>query len=130
MYPVYACADAVVLCSAKEPFSRAILEAQAAGVPVVAADSGGTPEIVKDGESGLLFRERTPEAVAAPIVRLLTDTAFASRLAAGGHRVVSSRFTIQQHVEKVMTLYDRILAKWHRLAPSLSNRALPATHNQ
>lgn len=118
MYPLYQEADALVLCSVREPFSRAILEAQAAGVPVIAAGSGGTPEIIVHGENGILFRERKPEVLAESIKQLLGDQLLACRLATDGHRVVSSRFTIQRHVESVMGIYDSVLTNTHSFTPS------------
>lgn len=59
------------LSSQGEGFSNAILEYMAAGLPVVATDAGGNREAIVDGVTGYLVRERTPEAMAAPIVKLL-----------------------------------------------------------
>ncbi len=61
------------LSSSSEGFSNAILEYMASGLPVVATDVGGNAEAVEDGVSGYLVRERSPEAFAAPILRLLRD---------------------------------------------------------
>lgn len=61
------------LTSRGEGFSNAILEYMAAGLPVVATDVGGNAEAIADCETGYLVRERTPEAVAAPIIALLRD---------------------------------------------------------
>jgi glycosyltransferase involved in cell wall biosynthesis len=59
------------LTSLSEGFSNAILEYMAAGLPTVATDVGGNAEAIVDGDTGYLVRERTPEAMAAPVIRLL-----------------------------------------------------------
>jgi glycosyltransferase involved in cell wall biosynthesis len=72
------------LTSDREPFPRTILEAQLLGIPVVAPDTGGCPEMVSDGVSGILFSavsEDAPEFLAAAIARILRHPALASALA-------------------------------------------------
>ncbi len=122
LHPLYERADVFVLASVREPFSRAVLEAQAVGVPIVAAASGGTPEIIQDGVNGLLFRERTPEALAEAIVRVLTDDDLGMRLVREGRQIIGTCFTIERHVEEVMDAYDALLAgsfrDGHREPPS------------
>lgn len=71
--------------SDREPFPRTVLEAQLLGVPVVAADSGGCPEMVRDGRSGILFSSTAPDAagqLATAITKVLLDDALAHSLAA------------------------------------------------
>jgi glycosyltransferase involved in cell wall biosynthesis len=79
-------ADARVFClpSLQEGFGIVFLEAMAAGLPGVAGNAGAVPEVVPDGEAGLLVAPRDPEALAAALVRLLTDRALAARLGAAG----------------------------------------------
>lgn len=69
--PLLAASDALVVASDREPFSVALLEALAAGVPVIGADSGGTPDIVRDGVNGILFRSGDAGALAAGLRRWL-----------------------------------------------------------
>jgi glycosyltransferase involved in cell wall biosynthesis/acetyltransferase-like isoleucine patch superfamily enzyme len=71
--PYYALADLFVLPSHSEGSPNVLLEAMAAGVPVVATAVGGVPEIVTDGSDALLVEKRNPEALAATITRLLDD---------------------------------------------------------
>jgi glycosyltransferase involved in cell wall biosynthesis len=72
---VYAAADLYVWPACNEAYGMALLEAQAAGVPVVAGAEGGVPDIVADGRTGLLTTPRRPAAFAAAIRALLTDPA-------------------------------------------------------
>jgi phosphatidylinositol alpha-1,6-mannosyltransferase len=67
-----------------EGFGLVFLEANAMGVPVLGGRAGGVPEVVLDGETGLLVDGTDPDAVAAGLLRLLTEPALRQRLVAGG----------------------------------------------
>lgn len=67
-----------------EGFGIVYLQAGAAGKPVVASRSGGVPDAVKDGKTGILVPENNPEATAAALIRVLTDSALASHLGVAG----------------------------------------------
>ncbi|MBI5241588.1 MAG: glycosyltransferase [Elusimicrobia bacterium] len=73
--------DIFALSSWGEGMGSVLLEAAACGLPIAATTAGGIPEIVRDGESGLLAPPRDPEALAGAILRLLEDRALAGRLA-------------------------------------------------
>ena len=75
-----------------EGFGISLAEASACGVPVVAGRSGGIPEGVRDGETGLLVEAEDPEAVAAALRRLLADPALGRSLGEGGRRAVEERY--------------------------------------
>lgn len=88
-----------------EPFGQVIIEAMAAGVPVVATLGGGVAEIVEDGVTGLLVGSRDPEALAAAVCRLLRDPAQAGEMAERGREAVKERFLVERtarEVERVM----------------------------
>ncbi len=71
------------LTSDREPFPRTLLEAQLLGIPVVAPDTGGCPEMVTNGASGILFSavsQDSPELLAAAVVRVVCDPGFTSKL--------------------------------------------------
>jgi glycosyltransferase involved in cell wall biosynthesis len=76
--PLYAAADVYVWPAVNEAFGMAILEAQAAGLPVVAGDSGGVGEIVADGHTGRLVKARDAAALAAALRPLLADSGLLS----------------------------------------------------
>jgi glycosyltransferase involved in cell wall biosynthesis len=83
-------ADLLVLPSLYEDLSSALIEAMAAGLPVVATSVGGTADLVHDGVNGLLVAPRDPAALAAAISRILADPAAAARLSAAGRRTAAA----------------------------------------
>ena len=106
---LYAGADVVVSPSViPDAFSRVVLEAMAAGRAVVATAVGGTPELIEDGESGLLVPRHDPAALAAAIERLLDDPALAARLGAAARRRVQTRFAPEASVERLLALYAAV----------------------
>jgi len=106
--------DVLVLASDAEPCGRVLFEAMASGTAIVATDTGGTPEIVRDGREGLLVPPRDPAALAGAIAALAADPARRARLGAGGVARVAARFTIERYVEQVLAVYDAALARRRR----------------
>ncbi len=100
--------DLFVLASKKEGLGTSILDAQAAGVPVVACRTGGIPEAVQDGVNGLLVPPRDSGALAAALLRLVSDPDLRLRLAEAAKRTVES-FDIRRTVESYVDLYGRLL---------------------
>jgi glycosyltransferase involved in cell wall biosynthesis len=83
------------LTSDREPFPRTILEAQLVGCPVVASDTGGCPEMIEDGATGLLFpvtSEDAPQQLASQVVRLLRDRELALRLSENARARLGNTF--------------------------------------
>jgi len=76
----------------QEGFGMVLVEAMASGLPVVATRSGGIPDVVTDGTTGLLVPERDPEALATAAARLLDDPALAQRLATAARADLDARF--------------------------------------
>lgn len=103
---VTAALDVAVLPSYREAQGLTILEAMALSRPVVASNVGGIPEMVEDGVTGLLVPPHDPAALAAAIVRLLTDHPLADMLGRAGHDLVHERFCIELMVEAVEAIYD------------------------
>src|SRR5205823_6228333 len=71
--PLLAGADLFLLTSNSESFGLSALEALASGVPVIGSDAGGLPEVVRDGETGILCPVADVPAMAAAAIELLTD---------------------------------------------------------
>jgi len=76
--------DVSVLCSHSEGFPNAVIEALAAGCPVVATPVGGVPEVISDHQTGLLVSIDQPDALAASVQELRADTALRKRLSEAG----------------------------------------------
>ena len=91
----------------QEGFGMVIVEAMAYGLPVVASRSGGIPDIIRDGENGLLVPERDVAALAGAIERLLDDEALASRLAGAARDDVRHRFAPARIATTFDTVYRR-----------------------
>lgn len=102
---VLASLDVFVLPSLFEGLPHSVLEAQAAGVPVVGTPSGGTEEVVITGETGILVPIGDARALAAGIVALLDDPEEAARLAAEAKRRVHERYTVEHLAEQARALY-------------------------
>jgi glycosyltransferase involved in cell wall biosynthesis len=94
-----------------EPFGQVIVEGMAAGKAVVATNGGGVPEIVVDGQTGLLVPMGDASAMADAICALLADPALASRMGQRGHQRVIERFTVERSAAQVQDLYDSLLAR-------------------
>jgi glycosyltransferase involved in cell wall biosynthesis len=106
--PVYAAADAVVLTSANEGTPVTVIEAQAAGCPVVSTDVGGVRDIVTDGVSGFVVPPGDIEAVADRLALLARDVELRQRLGDAG-RGVGARYSIPRLVSDVDRLYRELL---------------------
>ena len=87
-----------------------ILEAMAAGLPVVASAVGGVPEEVLDGLTGLVVPPRDPSAFAAALRRILTDRELRERMGAEGRVVVERDFTLDGFRRAHTALYRQLLA--------------------
>ena len=97
------------LCSNSEGFSNSILEYMAAGLPVVATDVGGNAEAVQDGRTGFLVKELTPEAFAAPILRLLQDEELRNRMGHMGLQRCRREFDLGHAAERLSQYYEWLL---------------------
>jgi glycosyltransferase involved in cell wall biosynthesis len=108
--------DVLLLPSWEEPFGRAVIEAMAMGVPVVATDVGGPREIMQDGREGYLREPRNAPAW-AHAVRLLSDSpALAREMGRAGRQRAERSFTVQQHATSVLAVYERAMAVRRRRA--------------
>ena len=106
----YNIADLFVMSSVQEGLGTAILDALALGKPVVAANSGGIPEIINDGKTGRLVEPADSQALAKGIIEMLTHTEQARRMAEWGQTVVKEKFSIEAMVEKNLAVYDQLLS--------------------
>jgi glycosyltransferase involved in cell wall biosynthesis len=103
-------ADVFVFPSLSEGLGIALLEAMAMGLPVVASGTDGIMEVATDGADALLVPPGTPSAIAAAVVRLHADRAFAQRLGEQARKTVDARFSVDHGVSRLDDLYQRVLA--------------------
>jgi glycosyltransferase involved in cell wall biosynthesis len=103
--------DIMVLPSLNEAVGIVLIEAQAEGVPVIATNVGGIPEIIKDGETGVLVRPANPEDLARAINNLLADDRKRLAMAASGKEWVKGRFEARVMADEITSLYKELLEK-------------------
>jgi glycosyltransferase involved in cell wall biosynthesis len=105
-----AAASVACLSSREEGMGSVLLDAMAFGRPIAATSAGGIPEVVVDGESGLLAERENPEALGAAIARLANDRALSDRLAEGGRRRVRE-FSVERMTDRTIAIYERVTAE-------------------
>ena len=106
--------DIFVMSSVTEGLGTSLLDAMAAGKPIVATRTGGIPEVVVDGETGLLVAPRDHDAMATAIVRLLNDPELRERMGRAGLARVRKHFSAERMVEKTMGVYQRVAMQPHQ----------------
>ena len=111
-------ADIFVLASRSEGLPLSILEAMSVGLPVIASRVGGVPEIVVDGETGLLVPPGDPSSLATAIERLLADPALRNRLGDAGRARLEESFDLGRCRREHLELYRRELARRGLPVPS------------
>jgi L-malate glycosyltransferase len=109
--PFYHLAAVAALPSRMEGLSQALLEAMALGLPVVASDAGGNPDLVRAEQTGLLVAPLDPVAWAAALERLLGNDAEARRLGQAGRALVRREFTLERTAERTEAVYREALAR-------------------
>ena len=96
-----------ILSSSFESFGLTLLEAMAAKVPVISTDVGGIGEIVKDGKAGILVAKEDAKALAAAVMRLKNDRAFAEKLVTHSLDIVKENYSIERMIKQHEDLYLR-----------------------
>ncbi len=113
---VYGDLDVVVLPSLHEGTPVSVIEAMAAGRPVVATRVGGVPDLLQDGETGLLVPPRDPAALAAAILDLLEDPTLRARLGEAARGAAYPRFDVTRLAADTAAYYRGLLARRGRPA--------------
>lgn len=105
---VLACSDLLVMTSISEGMPLAAIEAQFAGIPVIAPKVGSLPEVVSDGTSGLIL-ERDVENFAKAITNLIIDKSRYDQLSNGAQLRAESHFTVENMVEDHIKIYKNLI---------------------
>lgn len=108
MPKILPCLDLVVHPALMEGLGVSLLQAAAAGVPIVGARAGGIPEVVHDGVNGLLVAPGNSEELYQAIVELLADPARMARFGAAGRELVQGEFSVDAMVESYLALYRKL----------------------
>lgn len=98
--------DVFVNMARSEGFGIAVVEAMFAGAPVVLANAGAHPELIVDGESGILVSEGSSQELADALTRLAENSSLRQRLGEGGKRRANEKFTISRFVRNFENLYE------------------------
>jgi L-malate glycosyltransferase len=101
--------DVFAMSSVTEGLGTSLLDAMACGKPIVATRVGGIPEVVVDGETGLLVPPRDHGAMADAVVRLLTDETLRARMGAAGLARLRRHFTAEVMAERTAAVYKRLV---------------------
>jgi glycosyltransferase involved in cell wall biosynthesis len=110
VWPYLARADVFALTSRHEPLGISVLEAMAAGLPVVATDVGGIPELVRPGENGELVPPGDVGAVARAMLRLLQSPPTRAALGQTGRRIAADHRS-ERMVDRYLSLYETLLTQ-------------------
>jgi glycosyltransferase involved in cell wall biosynthesis len=111
VYDVLAELDLLVVPSADEGGPRVVVEAFAAGVPVLAHASGAVPELVTEGRTGFLLRSASPDEIAARISELVAGDSARTRVAAEARALWEERFTVTRYRQEMCRLLAELTAR-------------------
>lgn len=109
----YAAIDANVIPSRSESFPYSMLEGAALSLPTVAADVGGIPIFIRDGQTGLLFPVGDADALAARLITLARDPELAKRLGNAARKRLADSFSVSRAQEAHTDIYKRIISREH-----------------
>lgn len=108
------CADIFLLPSRIEGFPNAVMEAMAAGVPVVGSRVGGVPDLVRHGEDGFLHEAQDAAGMAESVFQLLDDAEARGRLGENARQRILTEFSLKKLGDRTLRRYDELLEKTGR----------------
>lgn len=121
-----AAADVACLSSREEGMGSVLLDALAFGKPIAATRAGGIPEVIVNGESGLLADAENPDALGDAIVRLIRDEGLRARVS-GNAMARASEFSVERMTDRTMAVYESVLASRGRARTADANAASSAS---
>jgi glycosyltransferase involved in cell wall biosynthesis len=105
----YNAADLYILSSLEDNLPNTMLEAMACGTPVVSFDVGGMPDMIKDGETGALAKNRDPEKLGGAILGLLFDPEKRQEVGINCRRLIEQKYDLQHQAENYLALYKDLI---------------------
>jgi glycosyltransferase involved in cell wall biosynthesis len=106
--------DIFVMSSVTEGLGTSLLDAMAAAKPIIATRTGGIPEVVTDGKTGILVEPRDHVAMADAIVRLLKDETLRRQMGEAGRARARSLFSAERMVQNTLKVYERVALHAHQ----------------
>jgi len=107
----YHAMDVLAISSLREGLPNVLLEALATEVPVVATRVGGVPQVIQDGQHGLLVEPNDVDQLTSSLSKLLGDCELRQRLAAAGRQLVEQRFSFAVRMQRIRAIYDKLLGR-------------------
>ena len=106
---LYAAADIFLLCSEEDPAPVSVVEAMMYGLPIVATRSGGIPELVQDGQTGLLAQPGDLDSVAESLIKLREDPAFARSMVCRARAWASAQYSPKRMANEIMDIWENAI---------------------
>ncbi len=106
---ILAISDLFLLTSEKESFGLVALEAMSCGVPVIASNAEGIPEVIKDGHTGFLFDTGDVDSMAKGAITILSDQATYKEFSRNSRKWVLENFSTDKHIQKYLDFYQQVL---------------------
>jgi glycosyltransferase involved in cell wall biosynthesis len=97
-----------VICSDSEGLSNALMEYMATGLPLVATDIGGNPELVQNGRTGFLVEPNNAEQLAGGILRLVEDRDLAKKMGKAGREALGKKFSVKKMLDETREMYESL----------------------
>jgi lipopolysaccharide heptosyltransferase II len=114
--------DLLVMASTyPESFGRVIIEAQAAGVPVIATEVGGIVDIIENNVNGLLVAPKEPQGMSEAIIRIIKDVKLVSRLAENAYKKVKAKYNLELMAGSTLNVYKEALSSFKILVIKMSS---------
>lgn len=111
VFDYYSIADVFVLPTLYEGLPKVVLEAMACQLPVVTTNVSGNPEVVTDGETGLLVKSGSVSQLADALIRVLSDPKMAEKMGVKGRKRIKGYFTWEKTARKIVAIYEEMLPR-------------------
>lgn len=107
----YKKSDIAVVCSSEEPFGRVTVEGMLSGCLVIGSNSGATPELIKDGITGMLYEQGNSKSLAECIIKAIEDSEKAKKIAKQGQKYAYEIYSKENNAKGIVKVYQKILGR-------------------